>query len=199
MTTLNAIAELVWLRLSPDGDQSAPHSKHELVEAAYNIYAGLIWETYLQTQAQGERTIFESLLQKKEFDVERDGDKYVVNIGKVPVIELPRDAGIYIVREAGSNKRYIKGSLATSELFEPSSTGEKSYYRLSDRIEFPEGVYDTKRKVQVLMVAPEPDEYGKIQVSRIYAESIEGRLMRQYMPGVEIPEDKSTDENSNVK
>lgn len=200
-TTLKAVAELVHSALYPNAE-SAPVKLQELIEAAKNSYAGIVWESFLNDQDR-ERRVPENLLRQYIYEVKEDkdeGDMKYIDLGPIDIVDLPRDEGVYIVQPFGSRERLRKSTKSASNLFEPSLTGEHTYYRVGKKIYFPEGYLHDERlnKIKLTAVTIEPDLDGKIKIERRYAELIEHRLRQKYGPTATRPADKVSDNNPNA-
>lgn len=199
MKSIRAVAELAWRQLNPQPGDEVLTLKEEMIETAKNEFAGQAWVQYVNARKEGDKAIFESMLRRKVYLPEESVEGLFVQLDET-IIDLPNDEGIRLVAAVTKGARpFTKGRLESHNLF-ADDHGEKTYYRLQDKIFFPDGlnVPGSKISVSVLLVTAGALNEDDLLVPAHMASAIHDALLQKYQPTRNIPSNVTNDQNPNT-
>jgi hypothetical protein len=193
--SLWTISELAFRQIYGEGGETK-NTLEEFVETAKDEYASQVFNMWLTLKNDEDLSLLEGLLHQSPYPVQNlpniiGEDSLYIQLD-VEIFSLPRDLGVFAVH-AGKEK-LTKGTFATKNLF-ASDPGEKIYYRLGDKLFFPDGFSAPNQKeVMVTFISLDLID-DDLRVPDFLATPIRDKLFNLYGKGLELPEDPTDNKN----
>lgn len=196
MRNLSTVAELAWRQLNPRPSDEVKNTLEEYIETAKDAYAGIVWTIYQRNQSDSEKYLFESILKTHKYKVDSTGSIPFAKID-VPVIDLPRDVGIYRVLPLGAKcKAMTKTNVAAQDIFD-EDPGPHTYYREENTLYFPDGFDCSGVKEVQVTIASVGNIDENVLIPNTYADLVRQRLMEVY-GSIKSKEDVTNNQNADV-
>lgn len=202
MQSLNSVAEVAYRRVYPGAPADAPHTLQEFMETAKQKYGYLQWKFYFDGKQDPDFTFVEILLKTKKLKVEKDEDDKLFAKLEDEVLDLPRDAGVYVVKplKAACGGNLVKTTIAAMDLYCHVKRSKKRYYRQGDKIFFPDGFKCVDvEKVEVTVLSIGDLDGDDVLISEAMADLVREGVVAAYMSTSNRPEDKTADRNPNTE
>lgn len=195
MARLNAIAELTWRQLFPKGDDETKITPEEFLATAKSEYAYQFWQKMRADKAlEGDYQIPSYLLSEANLDVVDDE----MDVSSLKIMQ-GLDADIWLQNVGGVTCKclYIRSTLNNTQLLcgdDSRPEDARTYYPLSKKIVFPQGVHTSPLKIIYANSGQDMD--GNVEVDDVLAGLIRRGLIEIY--GKVGKEDATNNTNSDA-
>lgn len=192
--SLWTIAELAWRQINPGGKDEAKNTLEEFVETAKDEYASAAFSLWIELRNETDFSIIEQLLTRKKYEVKEDINGLYTDL-ETTIMDFPRDLGLFKVVPPKQDP-LTKTTLGTYDLFK-EDTGEKTYYRISKQIFYPDGFEIPTKEVMITLVSSDfIDE--EIEIPDTLASRVRDAVLKKYLSTNQIQQDETNNKNANV-